>query len=163
MQLWVLISQQKYLKRFHYKCNFAWAQKWISLFSLSCSFVTWNILLHFPKKHASDYFYFKKIKIYGFHTFCVLSNPLYSLFVCFRSDTDLYKGSGVIASPSWPRHYIRNHFSIHGCEWDIKTSSSKLIKLAIMGMDISSGYCSYEYVKIKGKLSPFLKYVTGKN
>ena len=32
-----------------------------------------------------------------------------------------------------------------------------------MDMDISSGYCSYEYVKIKGKLSPFLKYVTGKN
>ena len=34
-----------------------------------------------------------------------------------------------------------------------------------MDIDISGGHCSYEYVKIKGKLSllPFLKYVTGKN
>ena len=34
-----------------------------------------------------------------------------------------------------------------------------------MDMDISSGHCSYEYVKIKGKFSllPLLKYVTGKN
>lgn len=86
-------------------------------------------------------------------------------FVYFSSDTDLNEGSGVIATPSWPRHYIRDHFSIYGCEWDIKTSSSELIKLAIMDMDISSEHCSYEYVKIKGQLIllPFVKYITSKS
>ena len=64
-----------------------------------------------------------------------------------------YSDSGVIASPSWPKYFRYNDFHFGGeCEWDIKTSSSNLIKLSIMDLDIYSS-CFTEYLKIKGEKS----------
>ena len=79
----------------------------------------------------------------------ILWEFIWSLFSIFRK-ASYYSDSGVIASPYWPNYYRYFNFYAGECEWDIKTSSSKLIQLNIMDLDMY-GNCFFDYLEIKGK------------
>lgn len=79
-----------------------------------------------------------------------LEEFIWSLFSSFRK-ASYGSDSGVIASPFWPGYY---HSAGYECEWDIKTSSSKLIQLNIMDLDMYST-CSSDYLEIKGKFHSY--------
>ena len=74
----------------------------------------------------------------------------------FRADSTLFTESGVISSPGWPDYYQRSSFWSGSCKWEIWATSTKVVKLNFMDVDIYSygGSCSsFEYLKVRG--NPF--------
>ena len=76
------------------------------------------------------------------------------------SDRNLYSNQGVVLSPGWPTGYKPSYFPIFGsaeCEWDLKVSPSRKIKLNFMDVDLYTvgSYCGYgsDRLKVKGKKS----------
>ena len=76
------------------------------------------------------------------------------------SDRNLYSNQGVVVSPGWPVGYKPSYFPILSseCEWDLKVSSSRKIKLNFMDVDlyVSGSSCSSyrtDTLKVKGKKS----------
>lgn len=78
------------------------------------------------------------------------------LWYLLRADATQFTESGVISSPGWPDYYEPSSFWSGSCKWEILATSTKVVKLNFMDVDIYfyGGSCSsFEYLTVKG--NPF--------